>query len=197
MAKTMLNIWKNLKNFYQRIREKGLTLAAEKCEFEKGSIEFFGHMFSKDGLSPAPSKLESIQKMPPPASASEVRSLLGMTNYCGQRFIKHYATHLTHLLRETTRNGVPFAWNDVHEKVLETLNVHFELTKSHALNYFSPQWETEIYVGSSPVGISVILMQKDPSSDVRYNINFASRALTPNEQRYLQIESEALDVVCV
>ena len=68
---------------FQRLKEKGLTLSKAKCEFNKKSLEFFGHVFAEAGLAADPAKIEAILQMKAPQSAAEVHSLLGMTNYCG------------------------------------------------------------------------------------------------------------------
>ena len=52
---------------------------------------------------------------------------------------------------------------------------------------------TTIYVDASPVGLGAILMQKHP--DGQKVITYASKALSPVEQRYSQTEREALAVV--
>lgn len=155
-------------------------------------MEFYGHVFSGQGVQPSPQKIDSVIHMGAPQNASEVRSLLGMANYCGQRFIKDYAT-MTHDLRELTRADVPWSWDAKHQHAWDKLRQ--ALASTTALQYFDPMKESEVYVDASPVGISAILMQKPKDSEQRCNIHFASRALTPTEQRYSQIEREALAVV--
>ena len=44
-----------------RIRESGMTLNKEKCEFVKQEITFFGVTVSKDGVKPKKSKYEDLQ----------------------------------------------------------------------------------------------------------------------------------------
>ena len=89
-----------LKAVIQRLREKGLTLNKSKYEYSKDKLEFFGYVFSRDGISPDPKKVEDVVNLQTPSTASEVRSLLGMTNYCS-RFIQDYATK-TEPLRKLT-----------------------------------------------------------------------------------------------
>ena len=72
-----------LRATFQQLKEKGLTLSKAKCEFNKKSLEFFSHVFSEAGLAADPVKIEAILRMKAPQSAAEVRSLFGMTNYCG------------------------------------------------------------------------------------------------------------------
>ena len=57
--------------------------------------------------------------------------------------------------------------------------------------------ETTFTVDANPVGISVILSQKDDRSNDSHTIPYASRALTQVEQRYSQTEKEALSIVWV
>ena len=81
----------NLKAVLTRLEEKGLTLNYNKCEFNNDKISFYGHIFSKDGLSPDPAKISAIKNCSAPNNINEVRSLLGMTNYVS-RFIRDYST---------------------------------------------------------------------------------------------------------
>jgi hypothetical protein len=45
----------------QRLQEMNLTLNLAKCEYNKPSIEFYGYIFSKDGVSQDPKKVEAFQ----------------------------------------------------------------------------------------------------------------------------------------
>ena len=64
-----------------RFQELNLTLRKHKCQFYMLRIEFFGMVFSAQGMSPDPAKVKAIKQADPPTSVSDVRSLLGMTNY--------------------------------------------------------------------------------------------------------------------
>nr|XP_054763090.1 uncharacterized protein K02A2.6-like [Lytechinus pictus] len=89
----------------RRLREKNLTLNRDKCEFNKSSVEFFGHIFSSSGISPSPTKCKSLIEAAPPSNREEVRSFLGSANYCA-RFIPNLAS-LSEPLRDLTRQSVP------------------------------------------------------------------------------------------
>ena len=175
----------NLQALFQRIREKGLTLNKDKCEFNKDSIEFLGHIFSKDGIKPSDNKLKAILDLPAPKNASEVRSLLGMTNFCGSHFVPNYA-ELTHDLRQLTKKNTSWSWTSAHEESLKKLKS--ALYQAVTLTYFDPNKSTEVYTDASPVGISAVLAQDGKP------VQFASRPLTPTEQRYSQTEREALAI---
>jgi type III secretory pathway component EscU len=58
-----------------------ITLNKGKCEFNRDKVEFFGYVFSKDGISADPKKINAIKNAEPPKNAAEIRSLLGLANY--------------------------------------------------------------------------------------------------------------------
>ncbi|GFN86959.1 retrovirus-related pol polyprotein from transposon opus [Plakobranchus ocellatus] len=155
----------------------------------KPSIEFLGHIFSAEGFKPCPSKLQEICEMPTPTCTSEVRSLLGMMNFCGAHFIPDYAT-LTYELRRLTQKNTAFKWTEKHDEALGILKSKL---KNHiTLCYFNPNKDTQVYVDASPVKISAILTQTDEEKP--QIVQIASRSLTETEQRYSQTEREALAV---
>ena len=59
-------------NAASRLEEKGLTLNYNKCEFNTYKILFYGHIFSKDGLSPDPAKISAIKNCSAPNNMDEV-----------------------------------------------------------------------------------------------------------------------------
>ena len=101
----------NLDGCLRRLTNKGFKLNREKCVFLSNTLEFFGQIFSKDGVRPDPKRVMDLLNAPRPGNVSEVRSLLGMANYSSQ-YIPNFAT-LTAPLRELTKkmhnsSGVPF-----------------------------------------------------------------------------------------
>ena len=72
---------KALDQALHRLQDAGLTTNLETCEFRKPSIEFFGMIFSEDGVSPDPKKVEDLKKSPEPKNVSEVRSFLGKSSH--------------------------------------------------------------------------------------------------------------------
>ena len=177
----------NLHAIFRRLREKGLTLNGSKCEYNKRSLEFLGHTFGNEGISPSDLKIKAILGLPDPKNASEVRSLLGMTNFCGAEFIPNYAT-LTHELRQLTKKkkNTQWSWTERHTECLK--NIKEALSRACSLAYFDPNKHTEIHTDASPVGISAVLSQNGRI------VQFASRALSAVEQRYSQTEREALAI---
>ena len=174
---------KTLHAVLTRFKELNLTLKKEKCQFYMPRIEFFGMVFSADGMSPDPAKVEAIKQAEAPTSVSDVRSLLGMTSYVS-RFICDYADIIVAPLCDLTHKGVEFKWEDVHQEALERLRCSF--ASDEVITYFDPS--SALLVDASPVGLGAVLTQ---SGKV---ISYASKALSSVERRHSQIEREALAI---
>ena len=113
-----------------------------------------------------------------------------MANYVN-RFIPHYS-HLSAPLRQLThKKRTAFVWTPECQKAVDAIKS--ALTRPPVLAYFNLNMPTEVVVDASPFGLAAILTQK--SSDVIKIISFASKALSPTEQRYSQLEREALAVI--
>jgi len=74
----------------QRLQERQLTVNSKKCQFRMSQLEFMGHVLSKNAIGAPQSKIEAVENTRQPTNAAEVRSFLGMMNYCG-RFIPNLA----------------------------------------------------------------------------------------------------------
>jgi len=74
-------------------------------------IEVFGMVFSADGMSPDPARVEAIKQAEAPTFVTDVCSLIGMTNYVS-RFIRSYADIMAPLC-DLTHKGVEFKLEDV------------------------------------------------------------------------------------
>ena len=175
---------KTLHAVQTRFKELNLTLNKEKCQFYMPHIEFFGMVFSADGMSPDPAKVEAIKQAEAPTSVSDVRSLLGMTNYVSH-FIRDYAD-IVAPLHDLTHKGVEFKWEDVHQAALDRLR--HSLTSDEVMAYFDPSKKSILLVDASPVGLGAVLTQGGKV------ISYASKALSSVERCYSQIEREALAI---
>ena len=181
---------KALEAVCERLAQNGFTANLAKCEFSKRKMTFYGMVFSAQGMELDPQKVEAILRMDTPSSIEEIQSFLGMTNYCS-RFIPNYST-ITAPLRELTHKDHKFEWGDKEQSAFEALQK--TLASQPLIAYFDIHKPTEIAVDASPVGLGAILVQHDEDGKPRVAA-YGSRSLTPTEQRYAQVEREALAVV--
>ena len=112
--------------------DKGLTLDREKCEYNQDQLNFFGFVFSGDGISHDPLKVEAIKHAPPPSTDKDVRSFIGLGTYCS-KFI-HNFSDLSQPLRELTKKNMPFKWTSEHQKSFQA--VKSALTSTTVMAYF-------------------------------------------------------------
>jgi hypothetical protein len=161
----------------ERLEQKGLILNKTMCKIAQKSLTYLGYVFSEDGVAPDPNKVDDVRSAPRPSNALELRSFLGLANYCS-RFIQDFAT-ITAPLRTLTRKEQIWKWKPEHEAAFKELKE--VLTLSKVMSYFNPRWKTEILVDGSPVGLGAILTQKSPDGRQTKIISYASRALTPVE----------------
>ena len=162
--------------------------------FENTTLEFFGQIFSKDGMHPDPKRVEDLLKAPRPTNVHvhEVRSLLGMANY-SSKDIQDHAT-ITAPLRELTKKSVKFKWTYQHHQAFETLT--HALTSSPVMAYCDIAKETLVTVDASPVGMDICHIRSSVKGTDDYRVvAYASRTLMAVERRYLQTEREALAIV--
>ena len=101
---------KRLSDVLSRLFERGSVVNFGKCFFSTKELVFSGFKLSGKGISPDQAKVQAIHDARPPRTATEVRSFLGLVNYCS-RFIKDYST-LTAPLRRLTKKNVPFTWGE-------------------------------------------------------------------------------------
>ena len=171
-----------LTSVLQRLRDAGLRLNPEKCEFFRKEIEFMGHA---KGLQNSPSKLAAIKQMSPPSDKISLRSFLGLAAYLGQRYIAHYSTFvkpLWDMLQEER-----FEWSD--ENTQTFYNVRDLLCKDTVLSYFDPSKDIIVQTDASKQGLGAVILQDNKP------VVFVSRTLTDTETRYSQIELEFLAIV--
>ena len=166
---------KNLDQTLSRLESKGLTLNREKCIFSVPELVFFGFKISANGISPDDKKVEAVRNARPPTTAAEVRSFLGLVNYCA-RFIPNFAT-LAEPLRQLTRSDSEWVWGEIQQDAFDRLRA--ALTSDCVVAHYDQSADTELKVDASPVGLGAILLQR--SNGTVRPVAYASRTLTDVE----------------
>ena len=173
----------------QILFKAGLTLNSKKCLFHKKEIPFWGMIIGEEGVRPDPRKVESLVNATRPESKAELMSFLCMLQ-ANSEFIPNLSKQNVHL-RELTKKDVRFKWNRKCEKEFEKLKGL--LCESTLLTYFDTDLPTYVIVDAHTSGLSAILAQGSSIEDSRM-VSCASRATTPVERRYNQLDLEALAI---
>jgi len=181
---------KTLDAVLKRAAEYNITFNLEKAKFGVSEIDFYGYVFTKDGLKPDPDKVRAVKESAPPTSKADVRSFLGMLGYLS-KFIPNYSK-LVDTLRQLTHKDVKFKWEKEEKKAFETLKN--AITDQRTLMYFDPKRPIIVRTEASfHEGISAGLFQ--PTDRGLQPVHFISRTMTDTEKRYSQTEKDALAIV--
>ena len=170
-------------------RNNGITFNSKKCEFGKTEVEFWGMIFSKDGVKPDPSKVEALDHLAPPTNKEELISFLCMMQ-SNSDFIPEFSKKASKL-RELTKKNIHFKWTDEHERCFYDLLKAF---KSDALlQYFDTKKKTFVITDGHKTGLGAILAQGEALGSIR-PVAVASRTTSEAEKKYPQIDLEAMSV---
>ena len=144
-----------------------------------------GHTLSAAGLSPDKSKVEAILSMNRPTDVAAVQRLLGFVNYLA-RFMPHLS-HVCEPLRRLTDKERLWDWQSSQEEAFQKIKQL--VTEAPVLRYYNVADAVTLQCDSSDFGLVATLLQCGQP------VAFASRALSPVEQRYAPIEKEMLSIV--
>ena len=178
-----------LRKVLERLCKVGLTVNAKKCKFRIDKLTFFGHQLTSAGVSPSDEKVQAVREASPPTNVSEVKSLLGLLQYCS-RFIPDYSS-LAEPIQQLCRKNVKFVWGNAQQSAFEKLKDR--MINAKTLAYFKTEAKTRVIADASPYALGAVLTQFQ--GNMWRVVSYASRSLTDVERRYSQTEKEALALV--
>ena len=177
-----------LANVLKRLQDAGVTLNSEKCQFNKRSIRFLGHIIDEHGIRADPDKTAAVRNMPTPTTITELRRFMGMVNQLGK--FSHRIAQISQPLRTNLSVRNEWAWGPDQDQAFQAIKT--ELTDTPVLAMYDPQLPTKIATDASSYGLGAVLLQQH--DDDWRPVAYASRAMTETERHYAQIEKEALGV---
>jgi len=174
----------------QKIKDAGLCVNIDKCQFHVREVEFVGFSIGKGGVSMCTDKVEQILDWAPPRNVVETQRFLGFANFY-RRFIKGYST-ITLPITQLTSPRTPWNWNEQCQNAFERLKKAF--TEAPILAHFAPERAKMVETDASDLAKGAILSQLEP--DNRWHpIAYLSERFTPAELNYDVHDKEMVVIV--
>ena len=169
---------RNFLAFMEKFMENNLTLNSKKIQFKQSQVSFYGHIWSENGISPDPKKIQALKHMEFPPDKETMRSFLGMINYLNR--YSALSAHLAAPLSSLTHQATDYKPGKTHLENFQQLKM--EISNMKALPYFDTSAETTLQMDASKKGLGACLIQNGKV------VCYASRALTKTEQNYQNLE---------
>ena len=162
---------RNFLTFMEKCMSNNLTLNSEKIQFKQSQVSFYGHCWSKQGISLDPKKIMALNHMEFPLDKETMRSFLGMINYLNR--YSAFSAYLTAPISALTHQAMDYKPGKVHFENFNRLKM--EVSNMRALPYIDVNAETTLQMNASKKGLGACLIQKGKV------ICYVSRALTKTE----------------
>jgi hypothetical protein len=177
---------------YKQLKEAGLSVNLEKCDFCKFSLNYLGFTVDRKGLRTNDDKIKALVEYPTPRTTTEIKRFLGMAGWY-RRFIPDFSTLVSPILElnKGRAKRQPIKW---------TLGAENSFLKLKQLLVSAPILTNPdfskpfiIQTDASDTGLAAVLIQGE-GEDERV-IAYASRSLNKSERNYSATEKECLAVL--
>lgn len=172
----------------EKLLEVDLRLKRKKCVFGADSVEYLGHVISKDGVAMDPRKVKSILEWPRPKTVTDVRSFLGMVGYY-RKFLKHFA-EISAPLVELTKKGMPWSWDATQQYAFDALKEMLTDAPTLLIPDTSPGQSFVIHADASDFAVGAVLLQ-DQGQGLQ-PCGFYSKKMNRAEKNYSVGDKEML-----
>ena len=180
---------RHVRDVLRRLRKAGLYARADKCEFERDTVEYLGYILSPDGLKMSEDKVKAIIDWPEPRRVKDVQSFLGFCNFY-RRFIYNYSDITVPLTRLTRKDLV---WKFTEDARSAFVALKDAFTRAPVLHQWVPNRQITVETNASDYAIAAVLSITGDDSEI-HPIAFHSRTLNSTELNYDTHDKELLAI---
>ena len=199
---TIADHLKRLERVFQKLREHGLKIEAEKCQFFQSRVKYLGHVVSAEGVATDTAETEAVSQWPTLRTLKDLRSFLGFASYY-RRFVPGFAqtaAPLHKLVAEISKKGknkkgtiTSERWEGECRKAFDDLLK--ALTSAPVLAYPDYTKPFIVETDASDKGLGAVLSQKQDGK-LRV-IAYASRGLCGAERNMKNYPSMKLELLAL
>ncbi|GBG60136.1 hypothetical protein CBR_g3379 [Chara braunii] len=159
----------------EKLREANFKINAKKCDWAKTQVLYLGHVLDGDRVKPEDCKIAAIRDWPTPRTLAELRSFLGLANYC-RKFVRNFST-IAAPLRRPLRKETIWKWDKDCTSAVKKLKQ--ALIEYPVLKVADPSLPFVVTTDASQYDIGALLQQDDGNG--YRNVEFMS-ARMPSEK---------------
>ena len=173
-----------LEKLLARIKEVGLKLNREKCQFRKKSLNFLGSRISAEDISSDGSKVEAIHNIAVPENVTEMKRYIGILNYLGRHISN--LSEMSQPLNDLLKKDVIWKWGDPQKEAFrKTKNA---VSTAPTLAFYDVNKSTMVSSDASSYGLGGVLVQLH--DDTWQPVAYCSRTMNNAGRKYARIEME-------
>lgn len=172
------------------LRRHKLYLKAEKCEFERTTVEYLGLVITHGHVGMDPVKVRGVSEWPEPRNVKEVQSFVGFCNFY-RRFIRDFSD-IARPLHALTKKDVPWGWGPAERSAF--LALQKALTSAPVLVAPRDDLKFHLETDASNFATGAILSQMGDDGAL-HPIAYMSKGFSPPERNYDVHDKELLAII--
>lgn len=189
-SKTRKEHQEHVRKVLLRLRQAGLQVDIDKCEFHVQETKFLGLIVSTSGLKMDPDKVKAVVNWETPTCLKEVQAFVGFCNFY-RRFIRDFSKTVKPLVA-LTKKDCPFHWSEACQAAFEEMKRL--MTSAPVLRHYERSRPTVLETDSSDYVNGGVLSQADDDG-VLHPVAFYSKNMVPAECNYEIYDKELLAIV--
>ena len=133
----------------QPLKQRGVRLKKDKCEFGQSEVTYLGDRVDHEGLKPTKDKVKAIREAPEPRNVTELKAFLGLLNY-----YRHFLPNLSNTLQalyELLQKKQQWRWTRKHRAAFNAAKN--KLLLSGFLTHYDLSRPVKLKCDASPYGI--------------------------------------------
>ena len=175
----------------QRLRDEGLSINIEKCEFDVEETRYLGHILSTSDIRPDPPKVQALLDWPVPKTTKEVHQFHGSGSYY-QGYIEGFA-RIAKPLTELMKKDAPFLWSPACQEAFNGLRS--TLASAIMRHHFDLSLLTTVTTDAADGCLGPAMRQaRLAGSSHPRPVAFISKTMIPAELNYFIHDKELLAI---